>query len=91
MPKTQAAELLRWVLFVVFPSKMPEGQLFEVHDLPDAYAERRDASMALNDMLTLIAVIFTFAGLLVNIVNTTFNITWKIAHEHKDEDSKKSE
>lgn len=45
--------------------------------------------MALNDMLTLIAVIFTFAGLLVNIVNTTFNITWKIAHEHKDEDSKK--
>ncbi len=47
--------------------------------------------MALNDMLTLIAVIFTFAGLLVNIVNTTFNITWKIAHEHKDEDSKKSE
>lgn len=45
--------------------------------------------MALNDMLTLIAVIFTFAGLLVNIVNTTFNITWKIAHERKDEDSKK--
>ena len=28
VPKTQAAELLRWVLFVVFPSKMPEGQLF---------------------------------------------------------------
>lgn len=47
--------------------------------------------MALNDMLTLIAVIFTFAGLLVNIVNTTFNITWKIAYEHKDGDSKKSE
>ncbi len=46
--------------------------------------------MALNDMLTLIAVIFTFAGLLVNIVNTTFNITWKIAHERKDEDSKKA-
>ena len=28
VPKTQAAEFLRWVLFVVFPSKMPEGQLF---------------------------------------------------------------
>ena len=47
--------------------------------------------MALKDMLTLLAVIFTLAGLLVNIVNTPFNVTWKIAHERKDEASKKSE
>lgn len=67
------------------------ASFFEVYDLPDASAERRDASMALNEMLTLIAVIFSFAGLMVEVVNTTFNITWKISHERKDKDSKKSE
>lgn len=75
-----------------FPDKMPErGSFFEVLTLPDAFAERRDESMALNEMLTLITLIFTFAALIVEVVNTTFNITWKISHEHKDDDSKKSE
>ena len=47
--------------------------------------------MSLTETLTLIALFLTFAGLIVEIVNTVFNITWKISHENKDSDNKKSE
>ena len=47
--------------------------------------------MTLMELMTLIGLIFTFIGLMVQIAVAFFNIAWKISHEHKDDDNKKSE
>ena len=47
--------------------------------------------MSLMEMLTLISVIFAFASLMLELTNVIFNIVWKISHENKDDDNKKSE
>lgn len=44
--------------------------------------------MSQTEILTLIALLFTFASLLLEVVNVTFNITWKISHENKENDKK---
>lgn len=45
--------------------------------------------MSLMETLTLIGLIFTFVGLMVQIAVAVFNITWKISHEQKDNNRKK--
>ena len=47
--------------------------------------------MSQMEIMTLIGLIFTFVGLMVQIAVAVFNITWKISHEQKDDDNKKSE
>lgn len=47
--------------------------------------------MSLMELMTLIGLIFTFIGLMVQIAVAVFNVTWKLSHEHKDDDNKKSE
>lgn len=44
--------------------------------------------MSLMETLTLIGLIFTFVGLMVQIAVAVFNITWKISHEQKDNNRK---
>ena len=46
--------------------------------------------MSLMETLTLIGLIFTFVGLMVQIAVAVFYITWKISHEQKDNNRKKS-
>ena len=47
--------------------------------------------MTLSEMLTLLTLLVAAAALIVEVVNTTFNISWKISHDRQPDDNKKSE
>lgn len=47
--------------------------------------------MSLSEMFTLLTLFVAVGALIVEIINTVFNITWKISHESKENDNKKSE
>ena len=47
--------------------------------------------MTLSEMLTLLTFLVAAAALIVEIVNTTFNIAWKISHDKRQDENNKSE
>ena len=46
--------------------------------------------MTPTEIFAMVAMIIALLSLVVSIVHTTFDITWKISHERKDNDSKKA-
>ena len=47
--------------------------------------------MTPTEIFAMVAMIIALLSLVVSVVHTTIDITWKISHERKDNDSKKSE
>lgn len=47
--------------------------------------------MTLSENYMLLTFLFSALTLLVQVVGTTFDIAWKIAHDKRDDDNKKSE
>ena len=45
--------------------------------------------MTLSETLLLLTFVVTLAGLVVDVVKATFDITWKLSHDRRD-DNKKS-
>ena len=46
--------------------------------------------MTLSEVMLLLTLLATVAALIVDVVNTTFDIAWKIAHDKSNDDNKKS-
>ena len=47
--------------------------------------------MTLSEVFALLAFLAAGGTLIVEIINTVFNITWKISHDRQNDDNKKSE
>ena len=46
--------------------------------------------MTLSEMFLLLTLLVAVAALIVSVVGTTFDIAWKISHDHQKDDNKKS-
>ena len=46
--------------------------------------------MTLSEVMLLLTLLATVAALIVDVVNTTFDIAWKISHDKLNDDNKKS-
>ena len=46
--------------------------------------------MTLSETMLLLTFLVTAAALIVSVVGTTFDIAWKISHDHQNDDNKKS-
>ena len=46
--------------------------------------------MTLSEVMLLLTLLATVAALIVDVVNTTFDIAWKIYHDKSNDDNKKS-
>ena len=46
--------------------------------------------MTLSELLLLLTLLAAVGSLIVSVVNTTFDIAWKIAHDKPHDDNKKS-
>ena len=46
--------------------------------------------MTLSEVMLLLTLLVTVAALIVDVVNTTFDIAWKISHDKSNNDNKKS-
>ena len=47
--------------------------------------------MTLSEVMLLLTLLATVAALIVDVVNTTFDIAWKVSHDRQNDDNKKSE
>ena len=45
--------------------------------------------MTLSEVMLLLTLLATVAALIVDVVNTTFDIAWKISHDKSNDDNKK--
>lgn len=52
---------------------------------------REGMSMTLSETYMMLTFLFAALALLVQVVGTTFDIVWKISHDKRDDDNKKSE
>ena len=46
--------------------------------------------MTLSETMLLLTLLVAAAALIVSVVGTTFDIAWKISHDHQNDDNKKS-
>ena len=46
--------------------------------------------MTLSELLLLLTLLVAVGSLIISVVNTTFDIAWKISHDKSNDDNKKS-
>ena len=46
--------------------------------------------MTLSEVMLLLTLLATVAALIVDVVNTTFDIAWKVSHDRQNDDNKKA-
>ena len=64
---------------------------FEVKNLPEARSGGKEGcTMSAEIVISLLSLGVATLALLVSVVTSTFNITWLISHDKKDNDSKKA-
>ena len=47
--------------------------------------------MTLSELLLLLTLLVAVGSLIISVVNTTFDIAWKVSHDMQNDDNKKSE
>lgn len=70
---------------------MPGGRLFSSCTSDSRDSEKEGCAMTLSEVFALLAFLAAGGTLIVEIINTVFNITWKISHDRQNDDNKKSE
>lgn len=60
-------------------------------NLPLVQCERGGVSHDMSELLLLLTLLAAVGSLIISVVNTTFDIAWKVSHDRQNDDNKKSE
>ena len=60
-------------------------------NLHSCNAREEECPMTLSELLLLLTLLVAVGSLIISVVNTTFDIAWKVSHDRQNDDNKKSE